>query len=115
MSLLVFNQFVCLHCSVILYCLLQKNEVSRKGKYFMAYISTLNCYGMICIMGQLLINKSDDLWNAIVLCSWQNKPLWFKRSIKMFLISTMKPLKLEPGGLYGLDLSFLLKVNDTKS
>ncbi|XP_075236183.1 uncharacterized protein LOC142333135 [Lycorma delicatula] len=109
-SLLVFNQLACLHCSVILYCIFQKNEVSNKGKHVIAYLSTLTCYGMICIIGQLLINKSEDLWNAIALCSWQNKPLWFKQSIKMFLIATMKPLKLEPAGLYGLDLNFLLKL-----
>ncbi|XP_075236326.1 uncharacterized protein LOC142333223 isoform X2 [Lycorma delicatula] len=54
-SLLVFNQLICLHYSVMLYC----------------------------------IFKSEDLRNAIALCSWQNKPLWFKQSIKMCLTATM--------------------------
>ncbi|XP_075236194.1 uncharacterized protein LOC142333143 [Lycorma delicatula] len=109
-SLLVFNQLVCLHCSVILYCLFQKNSVSRKEKHVMAYLSSLTCYGMICVFGQQLINESEDLWNSITLCSWLNKPLWFKQSIKIFLIATMKPLKLEPAGLYRLDLNFFLKL-----
>ncbi|XP_075231467.1 uncharacterized protein LOC142330214 isoform X4 [Lycorma delicatula] len=75
-SLLVYNQLICFHCSVMLYCMFQ----------------------------------SENLWNAIASSPWQNKPSWFKHSIRMLLIGTQKPLKMEPAGLYVLDLNFFLKV-----
>ncbi|XP_075235478.1 uncharacterized protein LOC142332750 [Lycorma delicatula] len=108
-SLLICNQMMCFHLSVVLYSMLQNNEISGKGKYVMAYLSAVCCYGMICIMGQHLINTSEHLWNAIASNPWQNKPSWFKHSIKMLLIGTQKSLKMETG-LYVLDLNFLLKV-----
>ncbi|XP_075235402.1 uncharacterized protein LOC142332711 [Lycorma delicatula] len=109
-SELVFNQLMCFHFSLILYCMFQNNEFSGKGKYIVAYCASLNCYGMTCVMGQFLFNKSEDLWKAVCSCSWENKPLWFKHGIRMLLIGTRKPLKLEPAGLYIMDLGFLLKV-----
>ncbi|XP_075236301.1 uncharacterized protein LOC142333209 [Lycorma delicatula] len=109
-SLLVYNQLACFHFSVVLYCMFQNNEISGKGKYVMAYLTTVGCYGMSCIMGQFLVNTSENLWNAIASNPWQNKPSWFKHCIKMLLIGTQKPLKMEPAGLYVLDLNFLLKV-----
>ncbi|XP_075210200.1 uncharacterized protein LOC142317524 [Lycorma delicatula] len=109
-TLLVFNQLVCFHFSLLLYSMFQNNEFSGKGRYILAYCSSTNCYGISCVIGQLLFNKSEDLWKSISSSSWQNKPIWFKNSIKMLLIGTQKPLKLEPIGLYVLDLKFLLKV-----
>ncbi|XP_075231461.1 uncharacterized protein LOC142330214 isoform X2 [Lycorma delicatula] len=109
-SLLVYNQLICFHCSVMLYCMFQRNESSGKGKYVIGYLTTIGCYGMSCIMGQYLVNTSENLWNAIASSPWQNKPSWFKHSIRMLLIGTQKPLKMEPAGLYVLDLNFFLKV-----
>ncbi|XP_075231459.1 uncharacterized protein LOC142330213 [Lycorma delicatula] len=109
-TFLVFNQVICFHFSVLLYCMFQNNKISGKGKYVMAYLATIGCYGMICVMGQYLINTSEHLWNAVASSPWQNKPIWFKHGIKMLLIGTQKPLKMEPAGLYVLDLNFLLKV-----
>ncbi|XP_075233095.1 uncharacterized protein LOC142331231 [Lycorma delicatula] len=96
--------------SVVIHHLKKNNEISGKGKYVMAYLATVGCYGMICVMGQYLVNTSENLWNAIASNPWQNKPTWFKHGIKMLLIGTQKPLKMEPAGLYVLDLNFLLKV-----
>ncbi|XP_075235868.1 uncharacterized protein LOC142332988 [Lycorma delicatula] len=88
----------------------QNNEISGKGKYVMGYLATVGSYGMICVMGQYLINSSEHLWNTIASSPWQNKPIWFKHGIKMLLIGTQKPLKMEPAGLYVMDFNFLLKV-----
>ncbi|XP_075236190.1 odorant receptor 85f-like isoform X2 [Lycorma delicatula] len=86
------------------------NEISGKGKYVIAYITSVGCYGAICVMGQYLVNKSENLRNAIASNPWQDKPNWFKHGIKMLLIGTQEPLKLKPAGLYVLDLNFLQKV-----
>ncbi|XP_075236864.1 odorant receptor 85f-like [Lycorma delicatula] len=103
------NQTTCFHCSVLLYCMFQNNEISGKGKYVMGYLTSVGIYAMFCFMGQYLINTSEHLWNSIASSPWKNKPIWFKHGIKMLLIGTQKPLKMEPAGLYVLDLNFLLK------
>ncbi|XP_039279074.1 odorant receptor 4-like isoform X1 [Nilaparvata lugens] len=99
----MFNQIISCQICMSLFGS-QVDDKVLKLKYRILAIPILFSFGMFCYYGQGIGNEDEEMRKAVLHCSWERKPLWFKKDLLLILTRLNKPLEIKPLGLYVLNL-----------
>ncbi|XP_039290733.1 odorant receptor 43a-like [Nilaparvata lugens] len=107
LMLLAFNSIITGQLSLELYCTLETDEPMI---HFLRMPGSVVCYGVLCSIGQSLINGGDNLCRVWEHFDWISKPGWFKKDHVFIVMCMKKPLQIKPANLYVLNSTNFMAV-----
>ncbi|XP_054281162.1 odorant receptor 22b-like [Macrosteles quadrilineatus] len=74
------------------------------------FCESLGTVGLFNYSGQILLDESEALRQALYNCDWTDKPRSLRRGLLIMQIMASKPLKLTTGGIYTLSMETFASV-----
>nr|QJX74347.1 odorant receptor 70 [Ceracris kiangsu] len=88
----------------------KRSSVLKKVLTFPAYI---NQTAHFCWYGQEIIDQSERLLESAFNCGWSNADKRFCSSLRIFMLQTSRPLKLQIGKIFTLSRNLFLQILNT--
>ncbi|XP_039277290.1 odorant receptor 2a isoform X3 [Nilaparvata lugens] len=110
-NLVVFlmNVYAIQLCLFLIF-VIELSDIFSKVRYLLRYSIILSLVFFISVDGEKVTSEGEKLRKALWMCSWTDKPNWFKKSLLTMMTRATVDLKIRPFTLYSLDLTCFTQI-----
>nr|QAB43926.1 olfactory receptor OR47 [Oedaleus asiaticus] len=101
---------ICLHIFVTAVLLQEEIQFDKTFKMMCAFAIYTYQTGLFCLIGQTIIDQSEQLVNSAFSCGWPDADARFKRSLSVLMLRAARLLDIRVGKMYALSRETFLQI-----